>query len=43
MKLDRRTFGGTLLLGAGAALAGLPGQAAEAMAAPAKLRACRWR
>jgi beta-lactamase class D len=35
MKLDRRTFGGTLLLGAGAALAGFP----EAMAAPRKLRA----
>lgn len=39
MKLDRRTFGGTLLLGAGAALAGLPGQAAEALAAPRRLRA----
>jgi beta-lactamase class D len=39
MKLDRRTFGGTLLLGAGAALAGLPGEAAEAMAAPPRLRA----
>lgn len=38
MKLDRRTFGGTLLLGAGAALAGLPG-AAEALAAPRKIRA----
>lgn len=39
MKLDRRTFGGTLLLGAGAALAGFPGEAAEALAAPRKLRA----
>lgn len=37
MKLDRRTFSATLLLGGGAALAGLPGTAA--MAAGRKLRA----
>ncbi|MDG2535324.1 class D beta-lactamase [Sphingomonas sp. HITSZ_GF] len=38
MKLDRRTFGGTLLLGGGAALAGFPGTA-EAVGAQRKLRA----